>query len=144
MVGAISNLGAGGSGVASASFNTMFFTQLPSNLLMVFVAFAPTLPWALVLLLLLATTSQMDVPVRHAYVVSNERIGAIAVTGGAQDDLRLGALSRVPNPPWRPRVAGSAVGDELQQIALGVAEVDAPAVSPGAVPCHRAGDQRDP
>ncbi len=63
---------------------------------------------------------------------------------GAQDDLRPSALSRVPKPPWRPQVEGSAVGDELQQIALGVAEVDAPAVSPGAVPSRGAADQRDP
>ncbi len=64
---------------------TMVFTHLPSNLLLVLVPFAPSLPVALLLLFLRFSVSQMDVPARQAYVVSivppAERAGAVAFTG---------------------------------------------------------------
>src|SRR5712692_9623416 len=43
---------------------TMVFTNLPSNVLLALVAFAPTFPIAATLLLLRQTLSQMDVPTR--------------------------------------------------------------------------------
>ena len=65
--------------------NTMVFTHLPSNLLLLAVPLAPSLPLAVGLLLARATISSMDVPTRQAYVVSMvkpaERAGAVAVTG---------------------------------------------------------------
>jgi len=65
--------------------NTMVFTHLPSNLLLVLVAFSPSLPWAVALLVLRYSISQMDVPARQSYIVSivkpSERAGAVAVTG---------------------------------------------------------------
>jgi MFS family permease len=67
---------------------TMVVTHFPSNLLLAAVAFVPSLPWALALLVLRSTTSQMDVPARQAYIVSivkpSERAGAIAITGAAR------------------------------------------------------------
>src|SRR5262249_27899228 len=48
---------------------TMVFTHLPSNLLLLAVAFAPTLPMATALLLGRFALSQMDVPTRQAYVM---------------------------------------------------------------------------
>ena len=50
--------------------NTMVFTHLPANVCLVGAALAPTLPLALVLLLVRALLSQMDVPTRSAYVMS--------------------------------------------------------------------------
>lgn len=68
--------------------NTMVFTHLPSNLLLVLVPFAPGLLWALAILMLRSTMVSMDQPARQAYVVSivppNERAGAIAFTGAAR------------------------------------------------------------
>jgi MFS family permease len=65
--------------------NTMVFTHLPSNVLLLLVAFSPALPVAVVLLVLRYSISQMDVPARQAYIVSivkpRERAGAVAVTG---------------------------------------------------------------
>src|SRR5207247_9769647 len=49
---------------------TMVYTHLPSNLLLVGVAFAPNLPSAVVLLLARFLLSQADVPTRQAYVVA--------------------------------------------------------------------------
>src|SRR5207253_2870172 len=50
--------------------NTMVFTHLPSNLLLLLVPFSPTLTIAVVVLFARFALSQMDVPARQAYVVS--------------------------------------------------------------------------
>jgi MFS family permease len=68
--------------------NTMVFTHLPSNVLLVLVAFAPTFPIAAVLLLVRQTLSQMDVPTRQAYTMAlvdpEERTAAASVTSLAR------------------------------------------------------------
>jgi MFS family permease len=68
--------------------NTMVFTHLPSNILLLLVPFSPNLTWAVGLLSARYALSQMDVPVRQAYVVSivppAERAGALAMTGAAR------------------------------------------------------------
>jgi MFS family permease len=64
--------------------NTMVFTHLPSNLLLVLAALAPTAPAAIACLLVRALLSQMDVPARQAYVMAlvppEERSAASSVT----------------------------------------------------------------
>jgi MFS family permease len=64
--------------------NTMVFTHLPSNLLLIAVPFAPSLWLAMVLLLLRAALSSMDVPARTSYVMAvvtpPERAAAASVT----------------------------------------------------------------
>ena len=50
--------------------NTMVFTHLPSNILLILVPFAPSLGLALALLLLRSALSQMDVPTRSSYVMA--------------------------------------------------------------------------
>lgn len=68
--------------------NTMVFTHLPSSALLILVPFAPSLGWAIVLLLARALVVSMDQPTRQAYVVSivppSERSGALAVTGAVR------------------------------------------------------------
>lgn len=49
---------------------TMVLTHLPANLCLIGAAFAPTLGWALALLLVRAALSQMDVPTRSAFVMA--------------------------------------------------------------------------
>ena len=84
--------------------NTMVFTHLPSNLLLLLVPFAPTLGLAVALLLARFALSQMDVPARQAYIVSivppGERAGAVAMTGA----VRGVAMS------FGPALAGLAIG----------------------------------
>ncbi len=69
--------------------NTMVFTHLPSNVLLMAIPLAPTLPWAIALLLARHTLSQMDVPVRQSYVVAvvdpDERMAAAGVTNIARN-----------------------------------------------------------
>ena len=49
---------------------TMVLTHLPANLCLIGAAFAPSLAWALALLLVRAALSQMDVPTRSAFVMA--------------------------------------------------------------------------
>jgi MFS family permease len=68
--------------------NTMVWTHLPSNVLLICVPLMPSLGWAVGLLLLRHTISQMDVPTRQSYVNSvvpaGERSAANGVTGTAR------------------------------------------------------------
>jgi MFS family permease len=64
--------------------NTMVFTHLPSNVLLLLVPFAPTLGLAVILLLARYALSQMDVPTRASYVMAvvppEARAAAASVT----------------------------------------------------------------
>ncbi len=96
---------------------TMVFTHLPSNVLLMLIPFAPSLPVAIGLLLGRTALSQMDVPTRQAYVMAlvepAERTPAAAYTNTARYLTRpLGAI-----------LAGAA-----QSIGLG-----APLVIAGAI-----------
>jgi MFS family permease len=68
--------------------NTMVFTHLPSNVLLMLVPLMPTFPMAAAMLLLRQTLSQMDVPTRQAYtmalVAPAERTAAASVTSLAR------------------------------------------------------------
>jgi MFS family permease len=68
--------------------NTMVFTHLPSNVLLLLVPMMPTLPLATLMLLLRFSISQMDVPTRQAYLMAvvrpEERSAAAGVTGVAR------------------------------------------------------------
>jgi MFS family permease len=86
---------------------TMVLTHLPSNVLLAAVAFAPSLPTAIGLLLGRFALSQMDVPTRQAYVVAvvdpAERTAAAAYTSTARYAVR----------PLAPAIAGAIVGSSL-------------------------------
>ena len=64
--------------------NTMVFTHIPSNILLILVGFAPSLPLAIGLYLARNALSQMDVPTRQSYIVSvvdeDERTVAAGIT----------------------------------------------------------------
>lgn len=68
--------------------NTMVFTHLPSNILLMLVPIMPSLPLAILVLLLRFSISQMDVPTRQSYtmavVAPDERSAAAGVTGVAR------------------------------------------------------------
>jgi MFS family permease len=67
---------------------TMVVTHLPSNVLLIFVPLMPNLSWAVVVLLLRFSISQMDVPTRQSYtmavVPAEERSAAGGFTGVAR------------------------------------------------------------
>ena len=98
--------------------NTMVFTHLPSNILLILVPFMPNLGLAITMLLARFAISQMDVPARQAYVVAvvdpNERTPAAAYTNTAR---------------YLVRPAGPALGGYLMQTV----SLSAPFVAAGAL-----------
>ncbi len=68
--------------------NTMVFTHIPSNILLMLVPAMPNLPLAIALLLARFSISQMDVPARQSYTMAvvepDERSAAAGVTGIAR------------------------------------------------------------
>jgi MFS family permease len=68
--------------------NTMVFTHVPSNVLLVIVPFMPTLPLAVTVYLLRFVISQMDVPARQSYIAAvvdrDERSAAAGIAGVAR------------------------------------------------------------
>jgi MFS family permease len=86
--------------------NTMVFTHIPSNILLILIPFMPTLSLAIGILLLRFSISQMDVPTRQSYTVAvvapDERSAAAGVTaiarsvGAAVSPALTGLLFSIP------------------------------------------------
>jgi MFS family permease len=90
--------------------NTMVFTHLPSNVLLMLVPFMPDVTLAVALLLLRQALSQMDVPTRQSYTMAvvepQERVAAAGFTSVARSGAQ--AIS--------PVISGYALG----VVALGL------------------------
>lgn len=88
LLAAVSSLSAARIAARFGLINTMVFTHLPSNILLILVPLMPTLPLAILVLLLRYSLSQMDVPTRQSYVMAvvepDERSAAAGVTGVAR------------------------------------------------------------
>ena len=101
---AASSVLAGWLGERIGLLNTMVFSHLPSNLLLVLIPLAPTLGWAIALLLGRSVLSQMDVPARQAYVAAlvdpSERTAAAGYTNAARHIVR----------PFGPALATASMG----------------------------------
>jgi predicted MFS family arabinose efflux permease len=85
--------------------NTMVFTHLPSNVLLMLVPAMPALAPAVAMFLARSTISQMDVPARQAYVVSV-----------VDPDERTAAASYTNTARYVVRPAGAAIGGWLTSI----------------------------
>ena len=87
--------------------NTMVFTHLPSNFMLLLVPLMPNVEWAIAVLLLRHLLSQMDVPTRQSYTMAvvdaDERAAAAGVlsvarnTGAAIAPLFTGAILAIPS-----------------------------------------------
>jgi MFS family permease len=99
-----SSIVAGWLGARIGLLNTMVFTHLPSNLLLAMIPLAPSLGWAVALLLARSALSQMDVPARQAYVAAlvdpAERTAAAGYTNAARHIVR----------PAGPLLASASMG----------------------------------
>jgi MFS family permease len=88
LLAAVSSLSAARIARRIGLINTMVFTHLPSNVLLLLVPLMPNLFLAVAVLLLRFSLSQMDVPTRQSYVISvvepDERAAAAGVTGIAR------------------------------------------------------------
>lgn len=104
----ISSLGAARIAARFGLINTMVWTHIPSNILLIFVPLMPNLPLAIFVLLIRHTVSQMDVPTRQSYTMAvvnpDERAAAAGVTGvartiGASISPMITGLI-IANPMW--------------------------------------------
>jgi predicted MFS family arabinose efflux permease len=106
---AASSIAASRLGQRFGLLNTMVFSHLPSNLLLILIPFAPTLPLAIAAWWGRTALSQMDVPTRQAYVAAmvepDERVAAAAFTNTARYVVR----------PVGPALSGIL----MQSVALG-------------------------
>ena len=88
LLAGVSALAAGWMARRIGLVNTMVFTHLPSNVLLILVPLMPNVYWAIGLLLLRFSISQMDVPTRQAYTMAvvrpDERSAAAGVTAVAR------------------------------------------------------------
>ena len=97
--------------------NTMVFTHIPASLCLILAALSPTLPVALVLLLIRAALSQMDVPTRSSYVMAvvteAERPAAASFTSvprslaAAASPALAGALFAASLRAWPLMICGA-------------------------------------
>ena len=97
--------------------NTMVFTHLPANVLLLLIPFVPQLAWVIALLLVRSALSQMDVPTRGSYVMAvvtpAERPAAASVTSvprslaSAVSPLLAGFLLGVSTFGWPLFIAGA-------------------------------------
>jgi MFS family permease len=97
--------------------NTMVFTHLPSNILLILVAVMPNVWLAVIMLLARQSLSQMDVPTRQSYTMAvvdpDERAAAASVTGVARSlsssgsPVLAGAMLGASTFGWPLVVAGT-------------------------------------
>jgi MFS family permease len=107
--------------------NTMVFTHLPSNILLILVPFAPDLATAISLLLARSALSQMDVPTRTSYVMAvvtpAERPAAASITAvpktfaWAAGSLISGWLLTLSSFGW-PLVIGGVIKGVYDMLLL--------------------------
>lgn len=88
LLAGVSALAAGWLARRIGLIETMILTHLPSNVLLILIPLIPNASWAIGLLLLRFSISQMDVPTRQAYtmaiVQADERSAAAGVTAVAR------------------------------------------------------------
>jgi MFS family permease len=97
--------------------NTMVFTHLPANVMLLLLPFVPHLGWAMALLLARSALSQMDVPTRGSYVMAvvspAERPAAASITAvprslaAAASPLLAGYLLGISSFGWPLLIAGA-------------------------------------
>ncbi|HET9096023.1 MAG TPA: MFS transporter [Candidatus Baltobacteraceae bacterium] len=98
--------------------NTMVFTHLPSNVLLLLVPFMPSFAWAAAVLLGRFALSQMDVPTRQAYVMA---------AAPAHDRARAASLTNAVRP------AAAAIAPLIAGAAMQTAAFGAPFIIAGAM-----------
>ena len=93
---ALSHLGAAWLARRFGLVRTMVFTHIPSSLLLVSVAFAPTFPVAALLFLLREGLVEMDVPTRQSYLMAVARPEERTFASGVTNLVRMSAWAVAP------------------------------------------------
>ncbi len=98
--------------------NTMVFTHIPSNLFLISIPFAPTALYAVVLLFLRQSLSQMDVPTRQSYTMSIVKPG---------ERTALAGLTNIP------RNITQGISPAISSYFIGIFEYSAPFIASGVL-----------
>ena len=93
---AASHLGAAWLARKVGLVNTMVFTHIPSSLLLIVMAYAPTFAIAAALFLLREGLVEMDVPTRQSYVMAVVNPAERTVASGVTHLVRMGAWAVAP------------------------------------------------
>jgi len=96
VLNALSHVGAAWLARRIGLVNTMVFTHIPSSLLLVSVAYAPSFPVAAVLFLLREGLVEMDVPTRQSYVMAVVKPSERTVASGVTHLVRMAAWAVAP------------------------------------------------
>jgi MFS family permease len=96
LMNALSHLGAAWLAKRIGLVNTMVFTHMPSSLLLVTVAFAPSFGVAAVFFLLREGLVEMDVPTRSSYVLAVVAPEERTIASGVTNLVRLAAWATAP------------------------------------------------
>jgi len=96
ILNAVSHLGAAWLSLRIGLVNTMVFTHIPSSLLLISVAFAPSFPVAAVLFLIREGLADMDVPTRQSYVMAVVEPSERTVVSGITTLVRVAAWAVAP------------------------------------------------
>lgn len=96
LANALSHLGAAWLARRIGLVRTMVFTHIPSSLLLVTVALAPTFPIAAALFVLRESLVEMDVPTRQSYVMAVVRPEERTVASGVTHLVRMAAWAIAP------------------------------------------------
>jgi len=90
--------------------NTMVLTHVPSNILLILVPLMPSLPLAIIVLLLRFSISQMDVPTRQVYMMAIVEPDERSAAGG------IGAIARSMGGSLAPAIAGKLMNASLMSV----------------------------
>lgn len=96
LMNAVSHVGAAWLAKRVGLVNTMVFTHIPSSLLLVTVAFAPSFAVAAALFLLREGLVEMDVPTRQSYVLAVVAPEERTLASGVTNLVRVGAWAVAP------------------------------------------------
>lgn len=96
LANALSHLGAAWLARRIGLVKTMVFTHIPSSLLLISVAYAPSFPVAALLFLLREGLVEMDVPTRQSYVMAVVRPAERTIASGVTHLVRMGAWAIAP------------------------------------------------
>ncbi|HEX6062035.1 MAG TPA: MFS transporter [Candidatus Limnocylindria bacterium] len=107
VVSGLSLLAAGWLAARYGLLNTMVFSHLPSNVLLMLVPLMPTAPLAVALFLLRMSISQMDVPTRQSYTMAVVDPDERTATAGLTNVARTAASAFSPLVTGMAFAAGS-------------------------------------
>jgi MFS family permease len=100
LLAGMSALAAGRIAARYGLINTMVFTHIPSNILLMLVPLMPSLALAIFVLLVRFSISQMDVPTRQSYIMAVVEPDERSAAAGVTTIVRTASSALAPSIAW--------------------------------------------